>query len=154
VPDAFDVLGLPAKFDLSVGEVRAAYLAKVGSGGEDAVLNAAKMTLSDPEARANLLVSRFGGPSKEVSRDLPDGFLMQMMEVREDLEAAAERGDRAGVEKWLAWAEKERDGYIARVGELFRRFEVEKTGKLLSEIRRTLNAWRYIERMVEQMEAL
>ncbi|MFT3685780.1 MAG: iron-sulfur cluster co-chaperone HscB C-terminal domain-containing protein [Phycisphaerales bacterium] len=166
MPDAFDVLGLPAKFDLTPGEVRAAYLARVGAGGGgnkaeggsgeegDAALNAAKMTLSDPEARANLLLSRFGGPSKEVSRDLPDGFLMQMMEVREDLEAAAERGDRAGVEKWLAWAEKERDGYVAQVGELFRRYETERSGKVLSEIRKTLNAWRYIERMVEQMEAL
>jgi hypothetical protein len=112
------------------------------------------MTLLDPEARANLLLARLGGPSKEVSRELPDGFLMKMMEAREELEAAATRRDGAAVERWREWAERERDGHITRVGELFKAFAVAREGKVLSDVRRELNAWRYVERMVEQIGEL
>src|SRR5690242_15612371 len=84
VADAFELLGLEARFDLTAGEVRAAYLARVGGvhpdrGGDEsegaAGLNAAKTALSDPESRANLLLARMGGPSKEINRELPEGFL-------------------------------------------------------------------------------
>ena len=166
VADAFEVLGLEARFDLTAEEVRAAYLARVGSvhpdrGGEEgeggegaAKLNAAKMTLSDPESRANLLLARMGGPSKEVNRELPEGFLMTMMEAREKLEGAASRRDSAGIEKWRGWAAEERDGHIARVGALFEEARVKREGALLTAVRKELNAWRYIERMLEQVEEL
>ncbi|HYD02510.1 MAG TPA: iron-sulfur cluster co-chaperone HscB C-terminal domain-containing protein [Phycisphaerales bacterium] len=162
MPDAFDLLGVDARFNLTPGEVRAAYLAKARSRGgdagaeesEDAALNAAKMALSDPEARANLLLARLGGPSKEVNRGLPDGFLMSMMEAREELEAAAARRDSAGIEKWRVWAERERDGHVARVGALFGGTGGRPDGKTLAAIRQELNAWRYIERMLEQIGEL
>lgn len=174
VPDAFDLLGLEPRFDLTAGEVRAAYLARVGGvhpdGGERergrwgaeetedgraSALNAAKTALSDPETRANLLLARLGGPSKEVNRDLPEGFLMKMMEAREELEAAAARRDGSGIERWHGWAERERDGHIARVGTLFAEARAGKpTGVGLTAVRQELNAWRYIERMLEQIGEL
>lgn len=173
VPDAFDLLGLEPRFDLTSGEVRAAYLARVGgvhpdreagervSGGAGenvegaSALNAAKMALADPETRANILLARLGGASKDVNRDLPDGFLMKMMEAREELEAAASRRDGAGIERWRGWAEKERDGHIARVGGLFAEVAAGKpTGVGLTAVRQELNAWRYIERMLEQIGEL
>jgi hypothetical protein len=166
VPDAFDLLGLEARFDLTVGEVRAAYLARVagggagesGRGGEEdgsAALNAAKMAIGDPESRANLLLARLGGPSKEVNRELPDGFLMKVMEAREELEAAASRRDSMEIEKWRKWAEGERDGHIARVAGLFADVRAGKlTGAGLTAVRKELNAWRYVERMLEQIGEL
>ncbi|MBY0308842.1 MAG: hypothetical protein K2Q09_08880, partial [Phycisphaerales bacterium] len=148
MPDAFDMLGLAARFDLSADDVRSAYLARVGGargrrGSEEAgwpgvgeegerhaaALNLAKSTLMNPEARANALLLRLGGPSREVSRELPDGFLAQMMEAREGLESAAAARDGSGVARWTAWAEGERDGYVARVGALFKEFESSRQGR-------------------------
>jgi len=165
VADAFDLLGLEARFDLTPEQVRAAYLARAGavhpdagSGGEEdqaAALNAAKTAVSDPETRANLVLARMGGPSGDVSRSLPDGFLLTMMEAREGLEAAASRRDTAEIERWRGWAERERDGHIARVGALLEAARGSRpTGAGLSAVRQELNAWRYIERMLEQIGEL
>jgi len=180
VADAFDLLGLPARFDLTAEAVRAAYLGKIqeehpdtdvkapssaaakpaapspaepGEGGA-AALNAAKVALLDAEARANILLARFGGPSKEQSRELPEGFLMSVMEAREGLEEASSRRDGAAIERWREWAERERDGHVTRVGRLFAGPGVRDDGAALAAIRRELNAWRYIERMLEQVEGL
>lgn len=105
-----------------------------------AELNEAKRVIEDPERRANALLARLGGPSKEQDRSLPDGFLMEMMEVRERMEAegAAARGT------WEAWAKERRREAVEEVGAMFRE------GRL-GEVRRRLNAWRYIERMMEQL---
>lgn len=174
MPDAFDILGLEARFDLTAAEVRAAYLARVGGeeggsrkseggSGEEggAALNAAKTVLMDAEGRANLLLARLGGPGKDACRELPDGFLMTMMEAREELEAASAKRDSAGVERWREWAEGQRDGHVARVGALFKEHlggggagGVGGAGGRLTMVRRELNAWRYIERMLEQIGAL
>ena len=164
MPDAFDILGLEARFDLTAAEVRAAYLARVsggagggvGGGGDEAALNAAKVALMDAEMRGNMLLARLGGPSKEASRELPDGFLMSMMSAREELESAAARRAAGEVDQWRRWAEAERDGHIARVSALFKesQADLQGAGKRLATIRRELNAWRYIERMLEQIGAL
>lgn len=105
-----------------------------------AELNEAKRVVEDPERRANALLARLGGPSKEEDRSLPDGFLMEMMEIREHMEAdgAAARG------KWEEWAKRRRGEAIKEVEAMFRE------GKRM-EIRQRLNAWRYIERMMEQL---
>jgi molecular chaperone HscB len=154
--DAFDVLGLPAEFAVDAAAVNRAYLARsaalhpdLAAGDESAPrkmaeLNEAKRVVEDPERRANALLARLGGPSKEEDRSLPDGFLMEMMEVREQMEAegTAERG------KWEAWAKERRREAIEDVGAMFRAAADEG---MLGAIRRRLNAWRYIERMVEQI---
>lgn len=163
-PDAFDILGLAPRFDLTPGEIQRAYLALAAAahpdrgsdgGGEDgtsAKLNAAKQQVDDLEQRAALLLARLGGPSKEADRSLPNGFLMQMMEVRESVDAAQSSGDRAGVSKWLDWAEAARDGHLAAVGRAFAALSTPPTTPELAAVRRELNAWRYIERMLEQIE--
>jgi hypothetical protein len=77
---------------------------------------------------------------------------MEMMEVREQMEAAAAARDAAALERWRNWAEDQRIGYARSVGELFK--QVERDGprpEILKAIRTRLNAWRYIERMLEQI---
>src|SRR5262249_24085423 len=115
--DAFDILGIVPRFDLAPGEVQRAYLARAsaahpdragrggGDGGGEAeegasALNGARADLEDPERRAAVLLKRLGGPAKEQDRSLPDGFLMEMMEVREAMEAAADKTP------WIARAEE------------------------------------------------
>jgi molecular chaperone HscB len=166
--DAFARLGLPRRFDLDRATIERAYLSLAGAAHPDALgtpglsddpsdaassdLNRARQDLLDPESRASLLLALLGGPSKESDRSLPDGFLMEMMEVREQMEAAAAARDAAALERWRNWAEDQRIGYARSVGELFK--QVERDGprpEILKAIRTRLNAWRYIERMLEQI---
>lgn len=169
-PDAFDVLGMPARFDLDRAALQQAYLARsavahpdaggAGDAEDDqaqaaARLNDAHATLLDPERRAGALLARLGGPSKEQDRTLPPGFLAGMMEVREELEAARAAGDAAGIARFEAWAEGERREWIKRVGAGFAAAGAGPggpTGAMLRELRAQLNAWRYIERMLENLD--
>ena len=156
--DPFDVLGVPARFDLEPEVVQRAYLERAAGVHPDLIgddegaersasLNRAKATLDDPEARANALLARMGGPAKEVDRSLPDGFLMTMMETREAIEAAAASEDAAALARWRAWAAGQRDGHAARILPMF---EAAGGAGVLGAIRQELNAWRYIERLIEQ----
>jgi curved DNA-binding protein CbpA len=156
--DPFNILGLPPAFDLPAEQIERAYLRLAHTAHPDrcaeqeaadaraALLNYAHETLADPERRAEALLRRLGGPGREQDRSLPPGFLERIMEVREALEAAVASGDDAEHRKWRDWAARQRQDHQHRVSELFR-----SSPPPLAEIRRELNAWRYIERMMEQM---
>lgn len=119
-----------------------------------AELNAARQTLADPERRANALLARLGGPSKEADRSLPDGFLMDMMDLREQAEAAS--SDPGQLEHWLDEADRRRTAHIATTKKAFAAIEAAggvPASAALRDIRRELNAWRYIERMIEQLQS-
>lgn len=158
--DPFVLLGLPAGFDLDESEIEQAYLARVAlqhpdlvSGDDEAAsraaaLNEARRTLLDPERRARALLRKHGGATKDDS--LPDGFLFEIMEVRSELEEAASSGDAEEIRKWSAWADARREEYLQHVGELFQSLTDPASEDQLGAIRTTLNAWRYIERMIEQ----
>jgi molecular chaperone HscB len=156
--DPFDVLGVPARFDLDPLAVQRAYLERAAAAHPDLIgddegaersasLNRAKSILDNPEERANALLTRVGGPAKESDRSLPDGFLMEIMEAREAIEAAASSKDGVAMARWRAWAAAQRDGHAARILPMF---EAVADAGALRAIRRELNAWRYIERMIEQ----
>lgn len=163
--DPFALLGLPRVFSLDRATIERAYLQRVGEAHPDvsigsgdepdqgsAEVNRARQDLSDPETRGNILLGLLGGPTKEADRSLPDGFLMEMIEVREQVEAARAVGNRADVDKWEAWADEERGRHLAAAGALFG--QVGASGpspEKLKQIRTRLNAWRYIERMLESV---
>jgi molecular chaperone HscB len=178
--DAFDILALPARFDLALEQIRRAYLAAIAAlhpdrAGESpkpashdvevdadefearsASLNEAKRTLEDPERRANALLARLGGPDKERDRSLPDGFLMEIMEVRESMEAASTAGELA---QWKTWALERRREYEHEASRAFTplvrgvpSLSDDDRTRLLMDVRRSLNAWRYIERLIEQLD--
>jgi molecular chaperone HscB len=164
--DMFDILGVPARFDLDAGEIERAYLARsarlhpdVASGDSDAArgmaeLNRARRVLGDAERRADALLVRLSGPRREEEKGLPAGFLMEMMEVREAVEAAIASGGAAERAKWEAWAEERRREAIAEVGGMFAAVGTEPAEhrEALRAIRVRLNAWRYIERLIEQLD--
>jgi hypothetical protein len=173
--DAFAVLGLPRRFGLCPGDVQRAYLNKVMQAHPDAVgaemlddlddasslaanLNRAKATLESDEARANLLLALLGGPGKEADKSLPDGFLMEIMEIREQVDdALASKGPSQATEraKWKQWALAQRTEYAKTASEMFQRLEsaVDPVASVVArDLRRHLNAWRYIERMLEQLD--
>lgn len=161
-PDPFDLLGVAAVFDLDPAELERAYLARsaalhpdLAAGDADvarrsAVLNQSKRILEDPERRADALLSRLGGPTREKHKALPDGFLAEIMETREAVEEAGrDPGARA---RWEAWAEERRREHIAIVSGLFKALGEPPDPAALSAIRTRLNAWRYIERLIEQLD--
>jgi len=159
--DPFAVLGQPRRFDIDEPALQRAWLAKSAAvhpdrAGDDeasaervAELNRARATLTDPERRANALLRLLGGPAKEQDRSLPDGLLAEMLEVREEMESDLADSGEVARRKWEAWADERRAGHMARVGGLFAQPAKPET---LKAIRRELNAWRYIERMIEQLD--
>lgn len=156
--DPFTVLGLPQRFDLDRATIERAYLECVpaahpdageDTGADAAALNRARHDLLDPESRANVLLVLRNGPSREADRSLPPGFLAQMMQEREALDAARARGDAPAVEGFARWAEAAREEQVRAVAAAFARNDPGAH----REIRMRLNAWRYIERMLEAMEA-
>jgi hypothetical protein len=83
---------------------------------------------------------------------------MEIMEIREQVDATlAAKGPEQAVEraKWKQWAQSHRAEYTKATCEMFQRLEAATdTGRnaIARDVRRLLNAWRYIERMLEQLD--
>lgn len=156
--DPFSVLGLPPSFEVSDADLQRAWLRACArlhpdraGASEDAEsllaeLNEARATLADPERRtAALLAIRGGAP--ESDPPLAQEFLMEMLEAREQMEEEiGAEGDPAR-DRWEEWASERRTGHITRVAALF----ADGSRGALAEIRKELNEWRYIERLLEQV---
>jgi molecular chaperone HscB len=162
----FALLGLPHRFDLADVEIERAYLGKAAALHPDrfqdpieqadavrdsARVNDARKVLLDKEQRAAQLLRLLAAESAEKNDALPGGFLLEILEVREEMEADAGDPDRR--QHWEEWARAQRHDYLERVAALF--------GEAVNEslpagagasIRLELNALRYIERMIEQLD--
>ncbi len=169
----FSLLGLAQRFDIDEDAIERAYLQRVTQlhpdmGGEaadfdTAELNQARQILLDDEQRANLILDLINGPTASQCKELPDGFLMDMMVRREEIEEHIQSGGQESRENWESWARQERAAYAQAVRELFDSIPTEQSqdeqsisddqrSTTLVEIRTQLNAWRYIERLIEQLD--
>ncbi|MBJ01530.1 MAG: hypothetical protein CMK00_01525 [Planctomycetes bacterium] len=114
-----------------------------------ALLNSAFATLSNDLARAEWLLDHLGGPSGEDERQMPREFLMEVMEWNEVLEAGS---TGAGSMTELAAVQDElrarRADVVADLGRHLDPLPPAGSPSLL-EVRRLLNAARYIERSLE-----
>lgn len=156
--DPFSALGLEPGFDLSPGAIERAYLARAAAlhpdasdaseaaaaGRRMATLNDARRTLKNPESRARALLA-VRGMDEPGDQSLPDGFLEEMLEVRMEIEEAVASGDKGARARWVAWAEERRRGHVERTRAHFDRMDG-------PAVRTELNAWRYIERLIEQLD--
>src|SRR5580692_2686750 len=101
--DAFDLLGLPERFDLDAAAIESAFFAKsrelhpdrfVSAPADERVvalsrsraLNDAYQTVKKPVARAEYLLARAGVTIGDNER-LDPSFLMEILELREELAA-------------------------------------------------------------------
>jgi len=164
--DLFDVLGLPASFSLTPEQIGRAYLARAASVHPDLsanfdddarsdqaeALNHARAALLDPELRAAALLARLGGPGQD-ERAMPPGFLAEMMDLRERVESEIEHEGDSARSRWRTLATERRAGHVARTTSLFAAASTSgpASAGVLREIRVELNAWRYIERLIEQL---
>jgi len=118
-------------------------------------LNGAYTTLADPLARADWLVTWLGGPAESQQRALPQTFLNEVLEWNETLEEA-----RAGAQAPLAGLTDLRAMLRERHAEALRTVErlltplPERGSPRLSEVRSQLNAIRYVERALSEIDEL
>lgn len=167
--DPFDLLGLDPSFDLDAQALRRAWLIRSSAAHPDhaggaldpstlertsAALNDARRTLEDPERRASALLHRLGGPGEKDDKSLPPELLMEYMEQREILDEAKAGADTAAVEASRAWAHERRQSHIDACSRMFAEAlaEPNPNPETLRAIRVELNAWRYAERMLEQID--
>lgn len=156
----FAILGLSPSYRLDRDAIERAYRVRLanahpdvgGSEIDPATLNQARTALLDGEQRAIVLLNLLGGPGASECKDLPDGFLMQMMMQRQEIEEAIESGGEEEREEWERWGVEQRKEYRERVGSMFNQLDTEPDADSLRAIRVQLNAWRYIERLIEQLD--
>jgi molecular chaperone HscB len=165
--DPFALLGVPRRFDLDRAALQSAFLRASARWHPDretsparaleaaahaARINDAHRTLGDDERRADALLRLLGGPTKEQETSLPDGFLVDMMTTREEMESALAAGDPKRRAELQQWAAARRGEFIRVVAMLFDEQSRAPESSRLRAIRVQLNAWRYIERMLEQLD--
>ena len=165
--DPFDLLGLEPQFDLDLEKMRTRVRRRMASCHPDlcvdpiqqadatrmsARLNEARLVLEDDERRANLLHARLGGPSARMDGSLPPDFLMEILDIRMRLEEAIENRDHAESTALKAWAMEQRQRLKTEVAS---GLDLMAQGEDLgAAVRGHLNIWRYIERMLSQLESV
>lgn len=156
--EAFQVLGVEARFDLSPRDLRAAWMRRAAAVHPDAAgaiddsarVNDAMRILSDPIQRAQALLELRGAPEGD-ARALPQEFLLEMMELRERADGCA--GDAARTEELRAEAMSRRE---AAVAEIAAGFAASGAGAIdaasARRIAERIGVIRAFERMVEQLD--
>lgn len=114
-------------------------------------VNAAYRRLRDPLQRAEALLER-AGQKPEEGREPPadPAFLMEILELREELGDAAKRRDRATVDRLVSERKLEEQKAIAELGAQFRTFSAGDDARPLLS---TLGRLRYLKRFFTEAEA-
>ena len=156
--EAFQVLGIEARFDLSQRDLRAAWMRRAavahpdaaGAVDESARVNDAMRVLSDPIERALALLELRGAPEVDV-RGLPQAFLLEMMELRERADECA--GDPAAVAGLRAEAESRRGAAVAEIATILAGAGGAGIDRACAEqVHAQINVVRAFERMIEQLD--
>ncbi|MEY3144100.1 MAG: putative co-chaperone, DnaJ family [Planctomycetota bacterium] len=155
---AFQILGVEARFDLSSRDLRAAWMRRAavahpdaaGAVDESARVNDAMRVLSDPIQRAQALLELRGAPAVD-GRAMPQEFLLEMMELRERADACA--GDAEATARLRDEAASRRDAAVAEIARLF---ADSRSGALDAAVAELvigrINVIRAFERMMEQLD--
>ncbi len=162
----FQILGIQPSFSISAELIQRAYLQRLAASHPDlglgagadtpdpATLNQARDTLLNDEDRANLMLELVDGPSPK-DTTLPNGFLMEMMELRTQIEEELESDPEEARPRWQQWANDRRQQTIDEIDSLFESLNdasEERGDSIKQDIRTNLNAWRYTERLIEQLD--
>jgi molecular chaperone HscB len=122
-----------------------------------AELNAAHRDLADDARRADLLVRTLGGPDEQAERQMPQEFLMEVLEWNETLEEAREAAPgspaRAAIDDLESELRRQRAAALERVAGLLVPAPAPGAAAL-TEARRELNAVRYVDRTLSTLAEL
>ena len=165
----FERLGLPRRFRLDPAELERNYLARSRDvhpdhAGNDrasleasAALNEAYTILRDPFRRADYLLTLEGGPTAAEQKQAAPEFLEEMLNLRmriEEARHAADSSERVMLERDLT---RRRDALLSEVSGLFERLtplpaDTAARPGLLVRIRQSLNATKYIQGLLRDLE--
>ena len=122
-----------------------------------ALLNESYELLADPVQRADWLVRSLGGPAEGEQRGMPKAFLVEVLEWNEALDAARESqpgsAQRAALAQLDATLRAQREDTLAALGALLTPLPP-RASPPLAEARAQLNALRYLEKTLADIEAL
>jgi molecular chaperone HscB len=156
----FERLGLPRRFRLDPAQLEANYLAcsrevhpdftgnDPASLRASAALNEAYTTLRDPFRRAEYLLQLEGGPSAADVKQMPAAFLEEMLDLRMQIEEVKHGPGRGHMEKQLA---QRRDGLLDDAAKQFEQLDGPERAGLLTAIRQTLNATKFIQGLLRDL---
>lgn len=173
-PNPYAAFGLPLAFAVDKEQLRKKQLQLTRLmhpdffGGENAALrklaerntaelNRAYELLKDDAARAEWLVRELGGPTQEAVRDMPPEFLMEVMEWNEALEEARGTDARSPKRMRLAPLRAElterRRVLLAKIASNLDPLPPIGDPRLV-QLRRDLNAVRYLDRALTELAEL
>ncbi len=165
----FELFGLPARFDIDSADLASRYRElqrrfhpdRFAAAPESerrlsmqmtAQINGAYQTLRDPVARARYLLGLQGiDTNEETDTRMDPAFLMEQMELREELDALRDRADRAAPlaalrDRVAGWQE-------SKIQELRRRF-AENTDDARGQARHLVRELQFLQKLENEIEAL
>lgn len=173
--DYFRLLGVPQRYDLDGQTLRSKYLSLNRQAHPDfhtaesqesrdlsldvaSSLNNAYRTLAEPVSRAEYLMQLLGGKSSAEDKSAPEGFLGEVMLLREEIDEARAGGDAAALEQLARTLKKRLGGMMDRLAAMFAEYQDSVACEAarqdeLARIRRQLNAISYVRRLLEQTGA-
>jgi molecular chaperone HscB len=168
----FEILGLEPAFALDPSALRARVLAlsrrvhpdyfaagepelRARAERNTAELNVAHQVLADELRRADWLVKHLGGPGEDEERSMPSEFLHEVLEWNEAIEAARAHGPSAQAEldELARRLSAERTATLKKIGALLTPLPA-RSSSVLAEIRKHLNAARYMDRALREIAEL
>jgi molecular chaperone HscB len=171
--DHFAVLGLERRYDLARAAVeeRQRELSRLVHPDRHATaaaperrhsllwataVNDAAKVLRDPVRRAEYLLKLGGldvGDEQGRQRHLDPGFLMEVLELREELQAARGRHDDARVATLAAGVRHQREALLGGLAAGFAALGAAPTGAPLEALARQLAVMRYYDRFLDEVAA-
>lgn len=163
--DHFTLLGLNRGYDLDAGVLDKRFLALsreihpdfMGTKPADeqalavrlsADVNQAHRVLKDPVLRAEYLLELAGGDSAAADKGLPDGFLAEMMMLREEVEESLSGGDDAALAAHGRRTAADRGLACERIAALARKLPAASPDER-RELRHTLNSIKYYDNVLK-----
>lgn len=116
-------------------------------------LNQAYAQLSDERLRAEHLLEIKGGKTAEEDKRTPQAFLLEILDLREEVEAAQAADDTEALARFAAQAEREREACLERVRAAFAD-PAFPTPALLEAIRQQLNVVKYWVTLTQDLEGV
>jgi molecular chaperone HscB len=168
----FELLGLEPRFGMDVGDLRrrllritrdihpdffgtAAPELRALAEQNSARVNKAFEVLADDVERADWIVTHLGGPDEQAERAMPREFLMEVLDWNEVLEEARARTDALDprLAALAASLAERRAGSLAKITALLTPLPP-RGSQDLTRARQELNAVRYVDRALREIEAL
>lgn len=114
-----------------------------------AEVNRAYQVLRDPVLRADYLLELAGGPSAAEEREAPGELLMEVMELREELEQARARGDRTALERLQQALRTRRRRKLEEIAGFARQIDAADE-RARRSMRRALNSMKYFDNLLAE----